>query len=185
MIEGLEVVRNPRARRLKLTLDRVSGRARLVLPARAALNPALAWAGAQADWLAEQRARLPQRQPFAIGLVLTIDDRPVTIVRGEGARRTLDFDGAALSVAGPLETLPRRVEAWLKRRALDLLAEGESLVAAEGGALVGTVRVASPSDLTRGTLLPWFDDFLAAHPGVQLALSVWGLVGWRRAKERE
>ena len=57
-------------------------------------------------------------------------------------------------------------------RALDLLAEGESLVTAEGGALVGTVRVASPSDLTRSTLLPWFDDFLAAHPGVQLALSV-------------
>jgi len=57
-------------------------------------------------------------------------------------------------------------------RALDLLAEGESLVAAEGGALVGKVRVASPSDLTRGTLLPWFDDFLDAHPGVQLELSV-------------
>ena len=57
-------------------------------------------------------------------------------------------------------------------RALDLLAEGESQVAAEGGALVGTVRVASPSDLTRGTLLPWFDDFLDAHPGVRLALSV-------------
>lgn len=57
-------------------------------------------------------------------------------------------------------------------RALDLLAEGESQVAAEGGTLVGTVRVASPSDLTRGTLLAWFDDFLDLHPGVQLALSV-------------
>jgi DNA-binding transcriptional LysR family regulator len=57
-------------------------------------------------------------------------------------------------------------------RALDLLAEAESLVTAEGGALVGTVRVASPSDLTRSTLLPWFDEFLDLHPGVQLALSV-------------
>lgn len=57
-------------------------------------------------------------------------------------------------------------------RALELLAEGESLVASESGALVGILRVASPSDLTRSTLLPWFDDFLEAHPGVQLALSV-------------
>lgn len=57
-------------------------------------------------------------------------------------------------------------------RALDLLAEGESLVAAEGGALVGLLRVAAPSDLTRSTLLPWFDEFLDAHPGVQLNLSV-------------
>ena len=143
-IEGLEVVRNPRARRLKLTLDRVSGRARLVLPARAALKPALAWAGAQAAWLAEQRARLPQVEPFAIGLVLTIDDRPVTIVRGEGARRTLAFDGATLSVAGPIETLPRRVEAWLKRRALDLLTEETAYYAARAGVSVTRVAVGDP-----------------------------------------
>jgi len=58
------------------------------------------------------------------------------------------------------------------QRALDLLAEGESQIDAGRAALVGTVRVAAPSDLTRRVLLPWFDDFLAAHPGVQLALSV-------------
>ncbi|MDM0065978.1 LysR family transcriptional regulator [Variovorax sp. J31P207] len=57
-------------------------------------------------------------------------------------------------------------------RAFELLAEGESLVQADRGALVGTVRVAAPSDLTRVTLLPWFDEFLALHPGLQLALSV-------------
>jgi DNA-binding transcriptional LysR family regulator len=57
-------------------------------------------------------------------------------------------------------------------RAFELLAEGESLVQADRGALVGTVRVAAPSDLTRVALLPWLDDFLDLHPGLQLALSV-------------
>ncbi|OUM00968.1 LysR family transcriptional regulator [Variovorax sp. JS1663] len=57
-------------------------------------------------------------------------------------------------------------------RAFELLAEGESLVTADRGALVGMLRVAAPSDLTRGALLPWFDEFLEAHPGLQLALSV-------------
>ena len=57
-------------------------------------------------------------------------------------------------------------------RAFELLAEGESLVAADRGALVGMLRVAAPSDLTRGALLPWFDEFLDAHPGLQLSLSV-------------
>jgi DNA-binding transcriptional LysR family regulator len=57
-------------------------------------------------------------------------------------------------------------------RAFELLAEGESLVTADRGALVGTLRVAAPSDLTRSALLPWFDEFLDAHPGLQLALSV-------------
>jgi DNA-binding transcriptional LysR family regulator len=58
------------------------------------------------------------------------------------------------------------------RRAFELLAEGESQLDAERGALVGTVRVAAPSDLTRTVLLPLLDEFLRLHPGVELALNV-------------
>ena len=57
-------------------------------------------------------------------------------------------------------------------RALELLEEGELQLAAESRALIGTVRVAAPSDLTRSVLLPWLDDFLVAHPGVRLMLTV-------------
>ena len=57
-------------------------------------------------------------------------------------------------------------------RAFELLDEGESQVHADRATLVGTVRLAAPSDLTRGVLLPLFDEFLAAHPGLQLRLSV-------------
>lgn len=56
-------------------------------------------------------------------------------------------------------------------RALELLEEGEAQLA-EGGALVGTVRLAAPSDVARSVLLPWLDEFQQAHPGVHLALSV-------------
>ena len=57
-------------------------------------------------------------------------------------------------------------------RALDLLAEGEAQLTSDTRSLVGTVRVAAPSDLTRSVLLSLLDDFVAAHPGVRLALSV-------------
>ncbi|HAT33401.1 MAG TPA: LysR family transcriptional regulator, partial [Janthinobacterium sp.] len=57
-------------------------------------------------------------------------------------------------------------------RAFDLLAEGESQLGAERAELIGVIRVAAPSDLARNTLLPWFSEFLAAAPGVQLALTV-------------
>ena len=56
-------------------------------------------------------------------------------------------------------------------RAFELLDEGESQVDADRATLVGTVRVAAPSDLTRNLLLPLFDDFMAANPGLQLQLS--------------
>ncbi|MDB4942815.1 MAG: transcriptional regulator, LysR family [Labilithrix sp.] len=57
-------------------------------------------------------------------------------------------------------------------RAFDLLTEGESQVTADRGALVGTLRIAAPSDLCHTTLLPWFDEFLVAHPGLTMNLSV-------------
>jgi DNA-binding transcriptional LysR family regulator len=57
-------------------------------------------------------------------------------------------------------------------RALDLVAEGEAQVTDDQGGMVGLIRLAAPSDLTRSTLLPWLDEFMQAHAGVRLALSV-------------
>ena len=58
------------------------------------------------------------------------------------------------------------------QRAFELLDEGETQVDADRATLVGTVRVAAPSDLTRNVLLPLFDEFMRTHPGLQLRLSV-------------
>lgn len=57
-------------------------------------------------------------------------------------------------------------------RAFELLDEGESQVAADRAELVGELRVAAPSDLTRTTLMPWFNEFLELHPELRLSLSV-------------
>ena len=47
MTAEIDIVRNARARRVRLTVDPTSGRARLTLPKRAALKPALKWAEQQ------------------------------------------------------------------------------------------------------------------------------------------
>jgi len=57
-------------------------------------------------------------------------------------------------------------------RAFELVEEGEAQATVDRAGLVGLIRLAAPSDLARATLLPWLDEFMAAHPGVRLALSV-------------
>jgi len=57
-------------------------------------------------------------------------------------------------------------------RAFDLIEEGEAQVAAAQTGLVGLIRLAAPSDLARANLIPWLDEFLAANPGVDVAVSV-------------
>lgn len=141
MIPDLDVVRHSRARGLRLSVDAVSGRARLTLPTRAALKPALAWAQGKAAWVEEQRARMPMPKPFEPGAVLPVADQPLTIVRDEGRRRAVLREGDRLLVAGPEETIGRRVEAWLRRTALDLLATETAMFAAKAQVTVAEVAV--------------------------------------------
>ena len=137
----LEVVRHPTARRVRLSIDPASGRARLVVPRRAGLKAALAWAETKADWLAQQRAALPQPQPFAPGTTLTVEDRALAIVWTPGLRRRVEVMEDALSLSGPEETIARRVEAWLKRTALDRLTAETAEFAALAGVEVARVAV--------------------------------------------
>ena len=141
MSEPFEVVRHPTARRIRLSLDPASGRARLVVPKRAALKPALAWAQGKTEWIAQQRARLPQPRPFVPGMALTVADRVLTIDWQPGSRRRVEVDGDILSLSGPLDTLPRRVETWLKRQALDLLTRETADYAAKAGVTVARVAI--------------------------------------------
>lgn len=140
-MKDIDIVRSPRARSIRLTLDRTTGRARLVLPKRAALKPAIVWAEDKRDWLAEQRAALPRALPYAPGAVLTIDDAALTIVWREGRRRAVRLEGDTLSLEGPVETVPRRVETWLKRTALDLMTEDTLHYACAAGVEVARVAI--------------------------------------------
>jgi DNA-binding transcriptional LysR family regulator len=56
-------------------------------------------------------------------------------------------------------------------RAFELIVEGEAQIMENRSELIGTVRLATPSDLARSTLLPWLHEFLEAHPALQLFLA--------------
>ena len=145
MNDGFDVVRHARARRLRLALDPTTGRARLVVPKRAALAPALAWARGKSDWLAEQRAKLPQPQPFVDGAVVTVADQLLTIRWTPGRSRIVSVSEGTLALSGPAETVHRRVESWLKRAAHDLLARETAEFAALAGVSVTRVSVGDPA----------------------------------------
>ena len=140
MIE-IEVVRNARARSMRLSLDRTTGRARLVLPPRVPLKRALAWAEGKRAWLEAQRATLPRGMPLVPGASVTVDDQRLTISWSEGRRRAVLRHGDTLSLQGPAETVPRRVEAWLKRAALELLEADTRHYAALAGVTASRVAI--------------------------------------------
>ena len=139
--DAIDIVRNARARRTRLSFDPVTGRARLTLPPRASVRKALAWAGQQRIWLAEQQARLPQARPFVSGAVIPVDGVELTIDWSAVHPRLPAVSGDRLVLGGPQDMVPRRVEAWLKRRALAVLAVDTAHYAARAGVVVSGVAV--------------------------------------------
>lgn len=142
--DPFDIVRHPRARRARLVFDPASGRARLVLPPRAALRPALAWARSRADWIAERRALLPETRPFVTGAAIDWADERVVIDWRPGGGRSVRREGDRLVLGGPPETLSRRVEAWLRRAALDVLERETAAFAGKAGVSVARVAVGDP-----------------------------------------
>lgn len=141
---AIELVRHPRARRVKLSVDPATGIARLTLPPRAAIGPALAWAEARAEWVRAQQARLPATIPLADGAVLPVDDRPLIVAWRADAPRGPRIEGDRLIVGGPPAALAGRIERWLRAEALRLLSADSADYAARGGVALAGVAVGDP-----------------------------------------
>lgn len=136
----LEIVRHPRARRAKLRVDPVTGVARLTLPPRAPLRPALAWVESQAEWIAAARAKLRPPTPLGPGATLAYDGAPLTIDWRADAPRTPSVQGDRLCCGGPVDGLAPRLLRWLRAEAKRVL-EAETRACA-AGAKVTVERVA-------------------------------------------
>ncbi|GAA0305144.1 SprT family zinc-dependent metalloprotease [Sphingomonas oligophenolica] len=143
----VEVVRNARARRARLSVDPASGRVRLTLPPRAPVKAALRWAEGQQAWIAAQQARLPRPRPFVPGGIVPFGDGVLTIDWCETASRRIELDGDSLRCGGPRDSLARRIESWLRREALRVLSAETAEFAARAG--VGVTRVAIGDPRTR------------------------------------
>jgi len=117
----IEVRRVRTARRLRLRFDEAAGVLKLTCPWRTSRRTALGWALDQRDWIDAQLARAEPGEPFIPGVTIPVDGENVRIAWREDWPRTPSLVGGELRCGGPEAAVPRRVEAFLKRRARDTL----------------------------------------------------------------
>jgi len=129
------------ARRLRLRFDETSGMLKLTCPWRTSRRSALAWALDQRDWIEAQLARAEPSEPFSPGAVIPIEGADVRILWDSSARRTPILCGNELRVGGPEAGVPRRVELFLKRRALDVMSAEVSAYSAAARVTASSVSV--------------------------------------------
>lgn len=129
------------ARVMRLRFDAGRGILKLTCPARMSRQKALTWAADQQDWIDAQLAKVLPANPFAPGSQIPIEGRDVRIEWLSSERRTPVLDGGMLRCGGPIEGLAKRIENFLKRRAVDLLSRETAEFAELAGVTPRSVSV--------------------------------------------
>ena len=129
------------ARRLRLRFDETSGKLKLTCPWRTSRRAALAWALDQRDWIEAQLAQSEPGEPFEPGSIIPLEGAKVRIVWEPAAPRTPVLADRALRCGGPEAGLARRIELFLKRRALDVMSREVAEYAAVADVTPSSVSV--------------------------------------------
>jgi hypothetical protein len=137
----IEIRRLKSARRLRLRFDEATGKLKLTCPWRTSRRAALAWALDQREWIEAQLARAEPGEPFAAGATIPIEGQPVRIVWESRAARTPVLVDGELRCGGPVQGLERRIELFLKRRALDTMSGEVAEYAAAANVTPSSVSV--------------------------------------------
>ena len=129
------------ARRLRLRFDERRGVLKLTCPIRTSRRTALAWAVEQRAWVDTQIADVLPAEPFAPGATIPIEGRKTRLTWVPGEGRIPCLAEGELRCGGPESMFPRRVEAFLRRLALDTLSRETAEVAAAAGVSPRSVSV--------------------------------------------
>jgi predicted metal-dependent hydrolase len=129
------------ARRLKLRFDEASGTLKLTCPWRTSRRAALAWAVDQREWIDAQLARAEPGEPFEPGMTIPLEGEEVRLTWDLAAPRTPQLADREIRCGGPVDGFARRIEIFLKRRALDVMSQEVGDYAAAAGATARSVGV--------------------------------------------
>ena len=129
------------AKRLRLRLDEKRGVLKLTGPLRMNRTAALDWAAEQRGWVETQVGAMLPPEPFVPGATIPIEGSDVLLEWSERAARTPKIEGDRLTCGGPKEGFARRIETYLKRRAVEVLSRETADAAGRAGVALRSVSV--------------------------------------------
>jgi hypothetical protein len=132
---------HPRARRMTLRVDPVSGGAVVTLPASTPADAGMDMVRRKAGWLIGRLEALPPRSVLADGATVPLLGTELTVRHHPDGRGVVCREGDVLIVTGRPEHLPRRLTDWLKAEARREFAARARIKADALGRRMGKVTV--------------------------------------------
>jgi predicted metal-dependent hydrolase len=129
------------ARRMRLRLDEKRLVLKLTGPLRMNRKAALEWAADQKEWVETQVEAMLPPEPFVPGSHIPIQGEDALLEWAASARRTPILVDGRLICGGPLEGFARRIETFLKRKAVETLSRETAEAAERAGVTLKAVSV--------------------------------------------
>ena len=137
----VELRRIRNARRLRLRYDERRQVLKLTCPPRTSPRQALAWAAEQRSWIDAQIAAAGGAEPFVPDAVIPLEGAEVQLCWRPEASRLPFLENGQLVCGGPETGFARRIETFLKKRALDILSAETAEHARKAGLAVRSVSI--------------------------------------------
>ncbi|WP_298308330.1 YgjP-like metallopeptidase domain-containing protein [uncultured Erythrobacter sp.] len=118
VVVPITLKRHRTAKRLTMRLAPDGSEVRITLPSWARSAEAIAFAHARTDWLAEQHAKVPQREAPGPGSVVQFRGRDLNVDWQETLPRKPTLNGNSLTIGGPRSGIETRIKRWLEKEAL-------------------------------------------------------------------
>lgn len=141
---ALKLSVSPRARVMRLRIDRRTGDVVLTVPRRVSQKKALDWAAGHRGWIEAQLARIGAAQPLGPGSAIPLFGVPHLVDWDSARPRTPRIEGQRIVAGGPLDGLEARLTRWLARTAQAVLEPETRAFAAKAGVAVTRVGVGDP-----------------------------------------
>lgn len=137
----IEIRRLRSARRFRLRFDEGAATFTLTCPWRTSRRAALAWALDQRSWIEAQLARAEPAEPLVPDAIFPLEGRDVRISWREEWARAPVLCGDELRCGGPEAAVPRRIESFLRRLALDAMSRDIAEFAVAAGVIPRSVSI--------------------------------------------
>lgn len=141
---ALKLTVSPRARVMRLRVDRRTGDVVLTVPRRVSQKRALEWAAGHRAWIEAQLAQVAVATPLGAGSEVPLFGTPRKVDWDPGRPRTPRIDGGRIVIGGPAEGVEARLMRWLSRTALEVLERETHEFAAKANVTVSRVGVGDP-----------------------------------------
>lgn len=139
----LNLKRNPRARRLTLRLAPDGSAVNLTVPRWTPSKEALAFVRSHTGWLERQLGRIPEARQIAADGELPYRGEVHRLCHDAKAGRTVRREQGTITLGGAAESLPARLERWLRKEALALMADDLAHYCARAGQPVPALSLSS------------------------------------------